>query len=52
MAQLQSTSITGSFSIYCTSANTGSVGNVWYDRSGTGSFRYSYCGTGIQTCIR
>lgn len=51
MAQLQSTTITGSLNIYCTSSNTTTVGNVWYNTS-SGNFNYSFCGVGIQTCTR
>jgi hypothetical protein len=43
MAQLQSTGITGSFNLTAATANTGSVGNLWYNTS-TNKLQYSYCG--------
>ena len=43
MAQLQSTSITGSLSLFTTTANTGSCGNLWFNTS-TNKLQYSYYG--------
>ena len=43
MAQLQSTSITGSFNLEATTANTGSCGNLWFNTS-TNKLQYSYFG--------
>ena len=43
MAQLQSTSITGSLSLAATTVNTGSCGNLWFNTS-TNKLQYSYYG--------
>ena len=44
MAQLQSTSITGSLNM-ATVGNTGSVGNLWFNTT-TNKLNLSYCFTG------
>jgi len=50
MAQLQSTSVTGSIGLLSTTPDTGSSGNLWYNTT-TNKLEYSYFnGSFIVSC--
>lgn len=50
MAQLQSTSVSGSLNLAQTTSNTTTCGYLWFD-SGTNRLKYSYFnGSTVTTC--
>ena len=50
MAQLQSTSITGSFNLNQTTSNTSTCGYLWFDTA-SNNLKYSYfSSSAITTC--